>query len=147
MAHYRAEIVATRDPADAFAYLSRFDTAAEWDPGVESAEMLTDEPVGLGSRFLLQCRFAGRTIPLEYEIVEFEPARRVVLRAQNATICSTDTITFAPEGSGSRVVYDAVLESTRARWLVEPLLKLTFRRVGDRAAAGLARVMTTVRPS
>ena len=147
MAHYQAEIVANTNSEHTFAYLSRFDSAAEWDPGVESAEMLTPEPVAVGSRFLLNCRVAGRTIPLEYEIVVYEPHRRVVLRAENAYIRSTDTITFADEGSGSRVVYDAVLESRKARWLFEPLLGIVFGRLGDRAAAGLTRVLTTVRPS
>ena len=105
--------------------------------------MLTPEPVRLGSRFRLHARFAGRTIPLEYEIVEFDPDRSVVLRAENAFIRSTDTITFASEGSGARVIYGALLEAKRASWLFEPILRRSFRRIGDRAAAGLTRVLTS----
>ncbi len=144
MVNYRTEIVATTNAGEAFAYLSRFDSAAEWDPGVVSATMLTPEPVRLGSRFRLHARFAGRTTPLEYEIVEFDPDRRVVLRAENAFIRSTDTITFAAEGSGARVIYDALLEPKRASWLFEPIVRRSFRRIGDRAAAGLTRVLTSV---
>ena len=143
MAHYRTEIVATTNLEDTFAYLSRFDRAAEWDPGVASATMLTPGPVRLGSRFRLLARFAGRTIPLEYEIVDLDPNRRVILRAENPFIRSTDTITFDAEGSGTRVVYDALLEPKRARWLANPLLHRAFRRIGDRAAAGLTRALTT----
>ena len=145
MAHYRTEIVATTNVEDTFAYLSRFDRAAEWDPGVASATMLTTEPVTLGSRFRLLARFAGRTIPLEYEIVDFDPNRRVILRAENPFIRSTDTISFAAEGSSTRVVYDALLEPKRARWLVKPVLDRSFGRIGDRAAAGLTRALTTAR--
>ncbi len=145
MAHYRTVIVAEADPGHTFAYLSRFDSAAEWDPGVASATMLTTEPVRLGSRFRLQARFGKRAIPLDYEIVEFDPDRRVVLRAENAFIRSTDTITFNAEGSGTRVTYDALLEPKRARWLVTPILDRSFGRIGDRAAAGLTRVLTTAK--
>ena len=142
MPRYHAVIRTPADPESAFAYLSRFDSAAEWDPGVASATMSTTEPVRLGSRFRLLARFAGRTIPLEYEIVDFDPNRRVILRAENSFIRSTDTITFEAEGSGTRVVYDALLEPKRARWLADPLLQRSFRRIGDRAAAGLTRALT-----
>jgi carbon monoxide dehydrogenase subunit G len=147
MARYKAEIHTTRALEAVFDYLSRFDSAAEWDPGIESAKMLTPEPVGLRSRFELVARFAGGRVPLEYEIVEFEPGRRVVLRAENASIRSTDTISFHPEGSGTRVVYDALLEPKRARRFAEPVLGFVFRRIADRAAAGLRRALTAVQSS
>ena len=109
--------------------------------------MLTPEPVGLGTRFELVARFVGRRVPLEYEIVEFEPGRRVVLRAENASIRSTDTISFHAEGSGTRVVYDALLESKRAGRVVGPVLGLVFGRIADRAATGLRRALTAVQSS
>ena len=73
MAHYVARIPVSVTRSAAFAYLSRFDRAAEWDPGVEAGEMVTPEPVGVGSRFRLVARFLGRRIPLDYEIVELRP--------------------------------------------------------------------------
>ena len=50
MAHYVARIPVSVARCAAFAYVSRFDRAAEWDPGVEAGEMLTPEPVGVGFR-------------------------------------------------------------------------------------------------
>ena len=147
MARYKAEIHTARGPDSAFDYLSRFDSVAEWDPGIASAKMLTPEPVGLGSRFELVARFVGRKVPLEYEIVEFEPGRRVVLRAENGSIRSTDTISFHAEGSGTRVVYDALLESKWAGRVVDPVLGLVFGRIADRAATGLRRALTAVQSS
>jgi carbon monoxide dehydrogenase subunit G len=147
MARYSAEMHTARDPGAVFDYLSRFDSAAEWDPGIASAKMLTPEPVGLGSRFALVARFVGREVPLDYEIVEFDPGRRVVLRAENGSIRSTDTISFHAEGSGTRVVYDALLEAKRARRFAEPVLGIVFRRIADRAAAGLRRALTAVASS
>ena len=131
----------------AFSDLSHFDRAAEWDPGVAEGTMLTPEPVGRGSRFALRAEFLGRTVPLEYEITEFEPGARLVLRAETPFIRSIDTISFASGPAGSAaddaisgatvVTYDARLEPKGLARLAGPLLALAFRRIGDRAAAGL----------
>src|SRR3954462_13300750 len=88
MAHYVARIPVSITRSAAFADLGRFDRSEEWDPGVEAGEMLTPEPVGVGSRFHLIARFLGQRIPLDYEIVEYEPDDRIVLRAENRSIRS-----------------------------------------------------------
>ena len=45
-------------------------------------------------------------------------------------------------GDGSRVRYDALLAFRGPRRLLEPLMQLLFSRIGDRAAAGMRRVLT-----
>ncbi|MDZ4828241.1 MAG: SRPBCC family protein, partial [Actinomycetota bacterium] len=94
MLQYLARITSDMGRDEAFSDLSHFDRAAEWDPGVAEGTMLTPEPVGRGSRFGLLCRFLGRSVPMEYEIVEFEPSARIVLRAETPFVRSIDTITF-----------------------------------------------------
>ena len=59
MARYRREVVVPTPLAMTFAYLSRFSSAEEWDPGVIRAQMVTPEPVGVGSRFSLVAVFLG----------------------------------------------------------------------------------------
>ena len=143
MAHYVARIPVSITRSAAFAYLSRFDRAAEWDPGVEAGEMLTPEPVGVGSRFRLVARFLGRRLPLEYEIVEYHD-ERIVLRAENRSVRSVDTITFEDDDRDSVVVYDARLDAKGIGRLADPLLAIAFRRIGDRAAAGLRSHLSAV---
>jgi hypothetical protein len=147
MLRYLTRITTDIGRDQAFSDLSRFDRAVEWDPGVADGTMLTPEPVGRGSRFGLRARFLGRTVPMEYEIIEFEPSTRVVLQAETPFVRSIDTITFASTPSASDsgnhkpeatvVTYDARLEPKGAAWFATPLLALAFRRIGDRAAAGL----------
>jgi Polyketide cyclase / dehydrase and lipid transport len=138
VAHYRQEVVVPTSLETTFAYLSRFSSAEEWDPSVIEARMVTPEPVGLGSRFRLVAVFLGAKVPLEYEIIEYERPRRVVLTAENRSVRSTDTISFDSEASGGTVVrYEAVLLPKGAARLADPLFALALRRVGDRAAGGL----------
>ena len=99
--------------------------------------MLTDAPVAQGSRFRLVIRFLGRPLPLEYEVIDFEFLKRIVVQAESGAFRSTDTITFSASGSGTLVDYDAELEPKGLTRWAGPLLDLGFRRVADRGAAGL----------
>ena len=153
MAHYHAEIDAPVAITDAFDYLARFDSTAEWDPGVSAAEMLTPEPVDVGSAFRVVASFAGRPLPLRYEVVEFERPYRVRVRAENGSTISDDVMTFAagddPEHPHVTVSYDASLQLKGAYRLMSPIVDLAFRRIGDRAAGGLraALVERAARPA
>jgi len=138
MASYRTEITSTRPQADLFLYMARFSNAAEWDPGVSGAEELNPGPPALGSTYRLGVRSLGRSIPLEYRIIEFVAPRRVVLRAENHFLRSTDVIEVQPgPGDGSTLTYDATLTLTGLLSPFSPLLGRPLRRLGDRAANGL----------
>jgi carbon monoxide dehydrogenase subunit G len=144
VARYRTTVESNKSPDEAFEYLADFANAREWDPGVIEGENLTGRPLGPGSRFRLVARFLGRRVPLEYEITAFEPARRVVFRAEQGSVGSTDEIRFASAGAGTSVTYEADLRVKGfVGELVDPLLGIVFRRMGDRAAAGLRKALNT----
>lgn len=134
MARYRTTIESDLSPAEAFAYLARFRSAAEWDPGVVEAEDLTGGPLRIGSAFRLVVKVLSRRTPLRYEITELENDRRVVLEAPSSTFRSVDEIVFEPSGNGTR---DADLRLRGLARVADPLLRLAFHRIGDAAAAGL----------
>lgn len=138
MPTYRTSFTTATARSVAFDHLSRFSSAAEWDPGVVHARDLTPGPVVVGSRFEIVTSFLGRSVPLVYEVRQLEHAELVVLQAENATIRSTDTIRFAETTDGATsITYTAVLETKGITRLFDPFLALAFRRIGDRAAAGL----------
>lgn len=137
MAHYRATIHTPLRCKEAFAYLSDFSTTQEWDPGVVEAMRLDAGDIREGSEFRLLARFLGRTVPLTYRIVQYEPPYAAGFLGENATVRSRDTITFNPAGEGTWIVYDAELALKGPLRLADPLLALAFKRVGDRALAGL----------
>jgi Polyketide cyclase / dehydrase and lipid transport len=138
---YCASVTTDRHPDVAFKFMASFENVAEWDPGVVEAAPLGSGELGVGSRFRVVVSCAGRKLPLEYKITEFEPPRRVVLVADTATLRSVDKITVEPAPSGSTVTYDANLELLGLPRIFNPVLALFFRRVGDRAADGLRRQM------
>lgn len=146
MARYRATLDTAREREDVFAYLSDFSTAQEWDPGVVEAERLNEAAVGEGTEFRLVAEFLGRKTTLTYRIVEYDPPGAVTFRGENATVISNDRITFAPVGEGTRITYDAELVLKGPLRIADPLLRLAFNRVGDRALAGLKHKLARARP-
>jgi carbon monoxide dehydrogenase subunit G len=145
MARYRAALDTPREREDLFAYLSDFSTTQEWDPGVIQAERLNDAAVGERTEFRLVAEFLGRKTALTYRIVEYDPPRAVTFRGENATVSSNDRITFETVGNGTRITYDAELALKGPLRIADPLLRLAFKRVGDRALAGLTERLAPAR--
>jgi len=131
MARYSTTIPSALPQVEAFAYMADFANARLWDPSVSEA------PLGLGSAFDLVARFAGRDVPLRYEIVVYDPPRRVVLEARRPGFVSRDRITVEHVGDGSIVDYDASLAFGGLGRLLDPLMQRVFDRVGARATIGL----------
>ena len=143
MAHYNASLDTQRPADELFAYLSDFSTTQEWDPGVIEAERIGDAPVNQGTEFRLVAEFLGRKTPLTYQIIEHDPPHAVTLRGESSTVVSLDRITFEPSNRGTRITYDADLALKGPLKLADPLLGLAFKRVGDRALAGLRNTLAT----
>jgi hypothetical protein len=137
MAWYATTVESLLPPGEAFAYIADFSNANIWDPSVSEARRVGDGPLGTGSSFDLVARFGGRDVPLCYRIVEYEPPRRVVLEARRPGFVSRDTITVTPAAGGSQIRYDAHLEFSGIRRLLDPVMQRIFDRVGAAARAGL----------
>lgn len=137
MARYTATLHADRPVEDVFAYLADFSTTEEWDPGVVRATRNGNGTIGVGTTFDLVASFLGRENELTYEVVEYEAPHAITLRGENATVVSLDRITTEPDGDGTKITYDADLSLKGPLKLGDPLLKLAFGRVGDRALEGL----------
>lgn len=141
MARYVASPRSPLSPDEAFAFMSDVRRFAEWDPGVSRAVQVVGDGPGEGAVYELTVT-AGRTQKMRYEVVAYEPPRRLLIVAETPRLTSEDEIRVEPgPDGGSIVTYDARL--TLKGWLriFDPALKLAFKRIGDRAAAGLAQAL------
>lgn len=146
MARYKASVDTPRSPEEAFAYLSDFTNATEWDPGTVQSERLGEGPLGEGAEFRLVAAFLGRKTTLTYRITEYQAPRAVTFRGENSTVVSLDRITFEPSDGGTRITYSADLTLKGALKFADPLLALAFKRVGDQALAGLRETIGSQQP-
>ncbi len=148
MARYTAAVDTAWDRERAFAYLADFATISDWDPGVARSRRLTEGAPEVGSRYEVISSFLGREIPLEYEILEIDPPRRVLLRAETSTMTSLDEMTFdLRPGGGTIVTYDADLSMKGVARFAELPMRLAFRRLGDNARDGLRNRLAETPPA
>jgi hypothetical protein len=142
MATFHTSLWIPRPPADVFAFVSDFRNAPRWDPRTYSAVMVTDEPIGLGTRFELQGGLLTKSVhdelpaflrgneTLPYDIVEFDPPRVVAFRGETKTTRYHDRIALSEEAGGTRLVYDAELTLTGLLELGAPAFQVLFEKIG-----------------
>ena len=143
MARYQASVQSRWPAAATFAYLATFSNAVGWDPGVLAGEQLDPGPVAVGTRFRLVVAFAGRRLPLTYRVTGYQPDHEVVLAATSGLLRVTDNIVVTGGAGGSTVRYAAEVRLRGPLRVLDPLLAPRFRAIADRAAAGLAQVLSS----
>ena len=137
MARYLVHVRTPMPPADAFAYMADLTNFAKWDPGVDRVVQVHGDGGGPDAAFDVAIKSFGKSITLRYGTITFDPPSTFVAFAESSVLTSLDTITVTPDGSGSIVTYDAALKLKGPLGLADPLLGISFKKIGDRAAAGL----------
>jgi hypothetical protein len=152
VARYRMSLTTEWTQQAAFDYLADIRNFAKWDPGVVSSVRFPEQdsglPPGFGATYDVTVK-AVTSSTLRYQIEHFEIPNRLVIRASNRWIRSIDEITIAPKAvgvAGCTVTYDAELTLQGVLRVFDVGLAIAFRRIGDRAADGLRRVLQQPNP-
>lgn len=122
-------------------YLSDFTHTTDWDPGTVRTERTSGDG-GVGTRYHNVSKFLGRQTELDYQVAEFAPNEKLVLRGENATVVAHDTMTLSGSAERTTVTYRAAFEFKGIAKLFAPLLAPALRRLGDEAETGLREALT-----
>lgn len=113
-----------------FAYLADFSNAVEWDSGTVACHRVSGDG-GVGTTYANTSKFMGRSTELAYVVEVLEPQRRLVLKGENKTVVSRDTIELTSTRQGTQVDYKVEFEFPGAAKLLQPLLKLPLEKLGN----------------
>ena len=143
MARYLMHVRTPMSPSEAFAYMADLNNFAKWDPGVDRVVQVHGDGGGAGAAFDVGVKAFGRSITLRYDTITYAAPTTVVAFAESRLLTSRDTITVKADetGSGSIVTYDAVLKLRGPLGLADPLLAMSFNKIGDRAGIGLVAAL------
>lgn len=129
-------------PDAAYAYLSDFTNAEEWDPGTQSCERTSGDG-GVGTTYRNVSKFLGREVEVTYTTAELAPPTRVHLRGTNEQFEGHDIFEITAAGRGSQVRYTAEMSfgglSRLASPVVAAYLPFLARKTVDQLRASLDR--------
>ena len=132
-------IVVDRPAAMVFDYASDMRTEADWNPAVSTITLVSQAPVGLGSRF--EGRFTGMG-SAEMEVVTYERPRTWTTRTTRATLPFRLVGTVAEIGpTRSRLTMRIELLPTGVLGLLGPVIRMSMQPT---ARGNLGRIKAAV---
>jgi len=90
-------------PDRAFEFFTDFERAPERIPQIKRLEVLTDGPVGKGTRFRETRVMFGKEATETMEVIDFQPGKRCAIGCDTCGSRFETVFTFRPEGGGTRV--------------------------------------------
>jgi uncharacterized protein YndB with AHSA1/START domain len=120
-----------------------FDTAADsrqepsFNPAMTEVELLTPEPIGLGSRFRARMGKAGTD--MQVELISFDRPHRLGSITTSSMMETSGTLTFTPEADATVMTWDWQVRPKGWFRLLGPLVGPMGRRMERGIWTGLKR--------
>jgi len=87
-------------PDEVFAYWADWTNNPIWQKGMVSCTWTSEPPLGIGSTYDQAARFLGRPIISSFEVVEYEPDRRIRIKTTKSTLPLDITREVIPRDDG-----------------------------------------------
>lgn len=114
-------------------YVVDFTRTEEWDPPTKSTIRVAGDG-GVGTVYRNVSSLLGHDVESEYTVVDVQPQRLFRLEGENSAMKLRDTITFEGDETGTTLTYRAEFHPQGATKLLEPLLPLGLKRLGDKTS-------------
>ncbi len=140
MAQIVSSVVIHRSVEDVFAFVNNFAAYSQWQSGVIAARMVSDGPLGSGSRIAETRRFFGRTTDMIWEVTTFQPPHTRGFKMEGA-FPSTGVMTWESVPEGTRLRVEVTTKARGVLKLLEPLLARTVRQQNAKDFATLKQLL------
>jgi carbon monoxide dehydrogenase subunit G len=129
---------------EVFAFVADARNRPLWDDSVESEELTSPEPIGVGSTVRTRLRSMGREYVLTWEIVEHEPPVRQTIESTSGPFPTKLAYQLSARDGGGTVVAFSVTGRPRGMLrLFEPVLARSTQKNLDRGFPRLKRFLET----
>lgn len=128
MAHVAGEIEIDRPVEEVFDFVADQSNEPRYNPRLISAEKVSEEPIGEGTKFRAEVKTMGWKSPMTIEFTEFERPRSLVSSTRTSGAQVEGALTFEPVSGGTRMRWQWQLKPRGPMKLIRPLIA----RVGER---------------
>ena len=138
----KASVLVDRSQTDVFAFISDARNRPKWDHGVESEELTSPEPIGVGSTVRTTMRSMGREYVIDWEIVEHEAPDRQRIESTSGPFPTTLRWELSGgEDGATRADFSLTGRPTGLLRLLQPIIARGTRRNLDEAFPRLKEVL------
>lgn len=138
------EIVISRPAGAVAAYAADPAKAPAWYENISSITWETSPPLQKGSRVAFTARFLGRQLTYTYEIADFTPGERLVMRTAQGPFPMETTYTWQAIGDDStRMTLRNRGEPSGFSRLAVPFIALAMRRANRKDLSNLKTILET----
>jgi uncharacterized membrane protein len=136
----QSAIVINRPASEVSRYAADPDNAPLWYVNIKSVEWVTPPPAQVGSRISFVAHFLGRRLAYTYELVEFIPGVRLVMRTSEGPFPMETTYAWESSANGTTrmTLRNRGTPSGFSVW-VAPLMAMAMRRANRKDLALLKK--------
>jgi carbon monoxide dehydrogenase subunit G len=139
----RVEVFILRPLEEVFAFVDDARNRPRWDESVDSEELTSPEPIGVGTTVRTRMRSMGREYEYNWEIVEHDPPNRMTVESTSGSFPTTLGFQFKSQNDGTRVEASVTGRPTGLLRLLQPLIARTRQKNFDQGYARLKRLLET----
>jgi uncharacterized membrane protein len=138
------QIVITRPAEVVAAYAADPSNAPAWYANITSITWETSPPLRPGSRVAFTARFLGRQLAYTYEITDFHPAERLVMRTAQGPFPMETTYTWrALDDRSTQMTLRNRGEPAGFSKLTAPIMTIAIRRANRKDLRTLRAILET----
>jgi uncharacterized membrane protein len=137
-----SEIVIGRSRDDVAAFSANPNNAPAWYVNIKSIEWKTPPPLQVGSKIAFVAHFPGRQLKYTYEIIEFIPGERLVMRTAEGPFPMETIYTWKSTADGNtHMTLRNRGDPAGFASLVAPLMSPAMRRANRKDLARLRQLL------
>lgn len=137
-----ANIVIDRPCTDVAAYASDLNNAPEWYESIVSVSWKTPPPLQVGSKLDFVVNVLGRRATYAYEILDFVPGERLVMRTGDGSLPMETMYTWsAVDDDRTRMAVRNYGEPSGFARMGAPLMSTGIRRSSEKDLVNLKRIL------
>jgi carbon monoxide dehydrogenase subunit G len=139
----RVAVLVSRPLDDVFAFVEDARNRPRWDDSVESEELTSPEPIGVGTTVRTKLRSMGREYEYTWEVVEHQPPNRMTIESTSDPFPTTLAYELGGRGGETAVEFSVAGRPTGLLRLLEPLIARNTQKNLDPGFARLKQALET----
>jgi uncharacterized membrane protein len=131
-------VIISRPIDEVFAFVADARNRPRWDESVESEQLTSPEPIGVGATVRTKLRSMGREYEYTWEVTEHQPPERMTIESTSGPMGTTLVYRLAAAGDGGTSLQFSV--TGRPTGLLAPMQPLIARTTQRNLDTGFARL-------